>query len=195
MKGIICRKYREKLPEPELMNEQLEVFLIEIVQRGDEGAWRQLFEMHFKPVYNFCLYLTANRQDTAEEITQQVFITAARNINRFESRRATFRTWLIGIAKKLYMKHTSKERRIKWYEAIFASRNPEKDSDNSRQYLVYKTLAVLPATYRMVLEAKYIEGLTVSKIAENSGFTVKAVESLLARAREKFAEVYKGMCD
>ena len=177
------------------MDEQSEVFLIEIARKGDERAWRQLFGLHFKAVYGFCLQLASGRQDMAEEITQQVFITAARNIRRFEPGRATFRTWLIGIAKKLYMKHTSKENRLKWYETIFALRNSAGQSDNSQQIMVYETLAVLPAAYRRVLEAKYLEGLTVSEIAENRGFTVKAAESLLARAREKFAEVYKGMSD
>jgi RNA polymerase sigma-70 factor (ECF subfamily) len=177
------------------MDEQSEVFLIEIARKGDEGAWRQLFGLHFSAVYGFCLYLAAGRQDVAEEITQQVFITAARNINRFEPGRATFRTWLIGIAKKLYMKHTSKENKLKWYEAIFALRNSERESNNSQQLMVHEALAILPAAYRRVLEAKYLEGLTVSQIAENRGFTVKAAESLLARAREKFAEAYKGMCD
>jgi RNA polymerase sigma factor (sigma-70 family) len=177
------------------MDEQLEVFLIEIARKGDEGAWRQLFGLHFKAVYGFCLYLAAGRQDIAEEITQQVFTTAARNIARFEPGRATFRTWLIGIAKKLYMKYTSKENKLKWYEAIFVSRKLERESNNSQHHSVHEVLAVLPVAYRAVLEAKYLEGLTVSQIAENRGFTVKAAESLLARAREKFAEAYKDMCD
>ena len=56
--------------------------------------------------------------------------------------------------------------------------------------LVYEVLAKLPVHYRSVLEAKYLEGLTVNQIAETSQSTPKAVESLLARARDKFAQVH-----
>jgi RNA polymerase sigma-70 factor, ECF subfamily len=179
-----------------MLMDELEVFLIEAAQRGDENAWRQLFERHFKPVYRFCLCLSGGREEMAEEITQQVFITAARNINRFNPKKATFRTWLIGIAKKIYMKNSAKENRRKWYETLFASQHFKKDDDSSQQQvLVYEALALLPAAYRAVLEAKYLEGFSVSQIAEDKGFTVKAAELLLARAREKFAETYKGICE
>ena len=66
----------------------------------------------------------------------------------------------------------------------------ERKKSNDPQLFVYETLARLPAHYRSVLEAKYLEGLTVNEIADANGSTPKAVESLLGRAREKFAEVY-----
>ena len=60
---------------------------------------------------------------------------------------------------------------------------------------MHEALAQLPFHYRLVLEAKYLKGLTVRQIAESQDTTVKATESLLVRAREKFSQVYKQVKD
>jgi RNA polymerase sigma-70 factor, ECF subfamily len=165
-----------------------EVFVIRSAQGGDRAAWQRLFEWHFGGVYRYCLNLSAGEHSLAEDITQQAFVTAARRIEKFDFRGSTFRAWLIGIARRTYMKHRSREVRRKWYEVLFfqagrAQGSPPED-------VSHEVLAQLPLRYREVLEAKYFEGLTVSQIAQMRGETVKATESVLARAREMFASLY-----
>lgn len=172
-------------------NIDVEIFAIKSAQKGDEEAWRILFEHHFGAIYRYCLSLACGQQEMAEDVTQQVFVTAARNIGKFKPRRATFRSWLVGIAKNCYMKVESKEGRHKWYETQFFKKSIENRNKYSSESLVHEALAILPLHYRLVLEAKYLRGQTVRQIAESQEATVKATESLLARAREKFAQVYK----
>lgn len=175
------------------MDIDLEALTIIGAQRGDERAWSQLFEWHFESVYWYCASLSSGRQDIAEEIAQQVFVTAARRINKFKAKRGTFRSWLLGIAKNRFMKLQSKEKTRKRYETQLSTKGCQRPNGGSQEILVYEVLARLPGQYRMVLEAKYLKGLTVSEIAENQGRTAKATESVLSRAREKFGEVYKKM--
>jgi len=175
------------------MNDNLEIFAVRRAQGGDEEAWRNLFEWHFEPVYRYCLNLASGGQDMAEEIAQQVFVTAARRIGRFKQQKGTFRSWLLGIAKKRLMKAKSKELRLRWYEKQFLKRGSETIKVQTQQLFVYEALAQLPAHYRTVLEAKYLKGLTVNQIAEAHNSTSKAVESMLVRARDKFAQVYRQM--
>ena len=177
------------------MEADLEIIAIRGAQRGDEAAWRNLFEWHFESVYRYCLNLSAGRQEMAEEITQQVFMTAARRIGRFKQRQGTFRAWLLGIARNRFMKVRSKELRHRGHEKQFSARARENAETNRPQIFVYEVLAELPAHYRAVLEAKYLQGLTVNQIAETNHSTPKAVESLLARARDKFAQVHRKMQD
>ena len=47
-----------------------ETFVVSSARRGDERAWRGLFEAHVDAVYQFCLGLPLGRPDRAEEITQ-----------------------------------------------------------------------------------------------------------------------------
>ncbi|GAI91755.1 unnamed protein product [marine sediment metagenome] len=176
------------------MKSNIEIFTIKNAQKGDERAWHELFGWHFEPVYHYCLKLASGQQDIAEDVAQQVFVTAARNINKYKPQQSAFRAWLLGIAKNSFMKLNSKEVRRKRHETRVFSRSSEQQNNHSLHLLVYETLAQLPDHYRLVLEAKYLQGLTVNQIAEAQGHTVKAMESLLTRARDKFANVYKRVC-
>ena len=177
------------------MSVDFEVLAIRRAQKGDEQAWGKLFEWHFEAIYGYCLSLAGGQEDAAEEITQEVFVTAARCISRFKSRKGTFRSWLLGIAKKRFMKLESKKRRRRRYEAQSSIGRCKTAAGSSEEHLVYEVLGRLPAHYRMVLESKYLEGHTMDEIAEREGVTVKAIESLLGRAREKFGDAYKQMRD
>ena len=177
------------------MSADSETLVIDDARNGDERAWQQLFEWHFDAVYHFCLTLAGGRQDMAEETTQQAFVTAARHVRRFNPRRGTFRAWLLGIARNRFMKVRSKELRNRGHQRQFLEEASGSEKVNRPHLFVYEVLAELPVHYRSVLEAKYLEGLTVNQIAEANRSTPKAVESLLARARDKFAQVHRQMQD
>jgi RNA polymerase sigma-70 factor (ECF subfamily) len=177
------------------MDVDFEVLGLISAKQGDEQAWAILFDRHFQAVYRYCLSLARGRQDVAEEIAQQVFVTAARHIVRFKPGRGTFRTWLHGIARKRLAKHESKEVRRRQYETRLNAESSKNKNGRQQQLFVYETLALLPIHYRLVLEAKYLEGLTVGQIAEAQGCTAKAMESRLGRAREKFGQIYRKLRD
>ena len=175
------------------MDADFETFAIHAAQTGSEQAWRQLFERHFEAVYRFCIALAGGRNDLAEELAQQVFVTAARRIHRFDPSRATFRAWLFGIAKNRHMAMQTSERRRKRHEESSANGNSEAVTREEPDLRVYEALARLPSHYRVVLEAKYLRGLSMKEIAANNDASIEAIESLLRRARAGFARVYEQM--
>jgi RNA polymerase sigma-70 factor (ECF subfamily) len=63
---------------------------------GDSGAFRVLVERHSRPVFRLAYRLTGNQQD-AEDVVQETFLRAFRQLKRFESR-SSFGTWLHRIA-------------------------------------------------------------------------------------------------
>ncbi len=173
------------------MDVDSETFAIHAAQNGSEQAWRQLFERHFDAVYRFCVALTGARHDLAEELTQQVFVTAARRINRFNPSRAAFRAWLFGVARNRNMAIRTGEQRRKRHEESSAKRSSEAVTPRDSDLRVHETLARLPLHYRIVLEAKYLRGLSMNEIAVNSSASIEAIESLLRRARAGFAREYE----
>lgn len=173
------------------MDTDSEIFVIHAAQQGSEKAWRQLFERHFDAVYRFCLALTGARHDLAEELTQQVFVIAARRIYRFNPRRAAFRAWLLGIAKNRHMTMRAGEQRRKRHEESSAKGHSEAARPEDYDLHVHEALARLPSHYRIVLEAKYLKGLTMNEIAASRRASVEAIESLLRRARAGFAREYE----
>lgn len=64
-------------------------------RQGDSDAFRALVERHSQRVFRLAFRMTGNEQD-AEDVVQESFLRAYRQLGRFESR-ANFGTWLYRI--------------------------------------------------------------------------------------------------
>ena len=64
-------------------------------RQGDSEAFRALVESHSRTVFRLAYRMTGNEQD-AEDVVQESFLRAYRQLGRFESR-ANFGTWLYRI--------------------------------------------------------------------------------------------------
>jgi len=64
-------------------------------RQGDSDAFRALVEKHSRSVFRLAFRMTGNEQD-AEDVVQESFLRAYRQLGRFESR-ANFGTWLYRI--------------------------------------------------------------------------------------------------
>ncbi|HMB80784.1 MAG TPA: sigma-70 family RNA polymerase sigma factor [Vicinamibacterales bacterium] len=64
-------------------------------RQGDSDAFRALVEKHSRSVFHLAFRMTGNEQD-AEDVVQESFLRAYRQLGRFESR-ANFGTWLYRI--------------------------------------------------------------------------------------------------
>jgi RNA polymerase sigma-70 factor, ECF subfamily len=69
---------------------------VALARDGDSEAFKALVERHSRAVYRLAHRMTGNPQD-AEDVVQDTFLKAYRQLGRFESR-ANFGTWLHRIA-------------------------------------------------------------------------------------------------
>jgi RNA polymerase sigma-70 factor (ECF subfamily) len=76
--------------------EERDPALVARALRGDEAAFQLLTERHSQSVFHLAYRMTGNEQD-AEDIVQETFLRAFRNLKRYESR-SLFSTWLYRIA-------------------------------------------------------------------------------------------------
>ena len=74
-----------------------EAQLMEGLLAGDDAAIRALYARFSRPVYTMGLRLLGSRE-AAEELTQDVFVTAWRKAARFDPQRGRLSTWLMTIA-------------------------------------------------------------------------------------------------
>src|SRR5512145_2386790 len=83
---------------PRLTNRmpQTDAATVALARGGDNEAFRTLVERHSRAVYRVAHRLTGNPSD-AEDVVQETFLKAYRQLGRFESR-ANFSTWLHRIA-------------------------------------------------------------------------------------------------
>jgi RNA polymerase sigma-70 factor, ECF subfamily len=83
---------------PRLTNRmpQTDAATVALARDGDSEAFQALVECHSRTVYRLAHRMTGNAAD-AEDVVQETFLKAYRQLGRFESR-ANFSTWLHRIA-------------------------------------------------------------------------------------------------
>src|SRR5205807_2041830 len=120
--------------------------------------------------------------DRADEIVSETWLTAVRRIRHFDPDRASFQTWLRGIAANMARNHFRKEKRRPTQSLKNADLLAPRDEALERREEAERiavALASLPEHYEAVLRAKYVDQQTVAAIAGARKETVKGVESLL----------------
>jgi RNA polymerase sigma-70 factor (ECF subfamily) len=159
------------------------------VLAGDDRAWRAWYEASFEPLYAYVLWRCAGLRDVADEIVQETWLTAVRRLSKFDPERASFLTWLRGIAANLVRNHFRKEKRRPTQRLAIIDLPAPMSADRDQAERIAQALAGLLEQYEAVLRAKYLEQQSVAEIAAARNESVKAVESLLTRARQALREV------
>jgi RNA polymerase sigma-70 factor (ECF subfamily) len=131
------------------------------------------------------------RLQDVDDIVQDTFLTALRSISNYRAD-APLRTWILGIARHKVEDHYRDRLRHALLpdDAADLADDPRLDAllDQSRtEQRTASILGLLPEHYRVVLLWRYWEQRSAAEMAEKTGKTAKAVERLLARARDEFA--------
>ncbi len=175
---------------------------------GERQALKDLAEHALVPLYRFVFYRVGGRADLAEEVVQESMIQAIRDLAAYQPRRAEGRIlpWLCGLARNEIRRVLARYRDAVPLERLWQAvdrdlvrsltridENEFSDAvlarEETRQF-VNATMAQLPDDYRLVLEAKYVDGRSVRELAASMARTEKAIESLLGRARQAFRDAF-----
>jgi len=166
------------------------------LKAGNEDAFRLLINTYSRDIFNLCLGIVPNREDS-EDITQDVFIEAFRGIKSFREG-SHIKTWLFRIAlNKCYdhLRYTKRKKRFAFMQPLYDKEdNPiEIPSDfehpgisienKEHAKALYGALNSLPESQQTAFTLYEMQGMNYKQIAETMSMSVSAVESLLSRAR------------
>ena len=148
-------------------------------------------------VYGFLVRRTDD--STAEDLTQEVFVTAARTWGAGDSARVTL-PWLLTVARSRLIDHyRAEQRRHRNLRAAWSARprrvapSAEESSEAARLAPATEAaLASLPGPQRAALVLHHLDDLSVAEVAETLARSVPATESLLAPARRTFHAAFEG---
>jgi RNA polymerase sigma-70 factor (ECF subfamily) len=157
-------------------------------QAGSHEAFTELFARYREMVYGF-FRRRVNDAAQAEELAQETFIAVLRAIKRYEPR-ATFRTYLFGIAFKVLAAHRRKaghERNQANMESTAVG--PPDSADPETALWVRQAVEQLEANEREVLMLREFEELSYEEIAGVLRAPVNTVRSRLFRARMSLKEI------
>ena len=185
--------------------------LVKQLLAGDQRAFDRFFEDNFARLYRFAMVRLSDDPEGAREVVQIVLTRAVRKMHTYRAESALF-TWLCAICRNEISDWLSKQGRYRDHivlvedlpeiqAAVDSFQAPLQDSPE-RHYqrvevlrLIQVALDRLPANYGNVLEWKYVEGHSVKEIARRLEIGTEATQSLLARAKRAFADVYGALTE
>lgn len=160
---------------------------------GSLVAFEQLVLRYEKRVYSFLCLKMPNSPD-AEDLLQQIFIKAYRNIGRYNERYA-FYTWLLGIARREIagFYRSWRGQAVEYQNDMQVDeRDPSHTLDRREQGELIWDLAKRHLTDDQftALLLVYREELSVKEAAKVMKRTVSSVKVLLHRGRKRLVEHY-----
>jgi RNA polymerase sigma-70 factor, ECF subfamily len=162
------------------------------IQAGSHEAFAELVHRHSKRFYGTAYRLLFNRTD-AEDVIQQAFLKLwERRLSWNETKGAKFTTWFYKIVLNLCLDQKRKKRPIAFHENFeVEDRQDGQDivlQDKQKQALLDFWIRSLPERQQIVLNLCFYEGLKNQEAAEIIGINVKALQSLIMRAKMTLKE-------
>jgi len=179
--------------------------LVSLAAAGDGAAFSELVVRHQERVYGLAMRLLRDAAE-AEEVVQEVFLTALEKIPSFRGE-AAFGTWLHRVAANAALMRLRRRRRapdglaaepvedllprfdsqghlvVQGPSHDWSKRADEQLSDHQIRQAVADAVQNLPDDYRIVFLLRDVEELSSEEMAEVLGVSVAAVKSRLHRAR------------
>jgi len=175
---------------------QTDASAVALARDGDSDAFRALVDRHSRAVYRLAHRMTGNPQD-AEDVVQETFLKAYRQLGRFESR-ANFGTWLHRIAVNCSIdlirgrKHQEMGQDANDLELLDSGDDQRVDPSPERLMLssevqerVGRAMGGLTAMERAAFVLRHFEGQSIDEISKALGLKTNAAKHSIFRAVRK----------
>jgi RNA polymerase sigma-70 factor, ECF subfamily len=164
---------------------------------GDGNAFQSLVERHSKYVFHVAYRLTGSSQD-AEDVVQETFLKAYRQLSRFEAR-ADFRTWLHRItvncsidfirarrSREISQDLSDVENAAAADPALGAGPSPDRLAMSAEiNERVREALEGLTKMERAAFMLRHVEGRPIREVAAALGLKTEAAKNSIFRAVRK----------
>jgi len=159
------------------------------VLAGETDAFRAIIETYQAYLYR-AVYPILNDRKDAEDVLQEAFVKIFVSLPRYQHQ--GFKTWITRIAVNTAIDYRRKRSNRREYLTDTHEEHAMPAIDNAaelevvrkeRGELIAKYVNDLPANYREVVVAFYLEEKSYQQIADEQGIEIKTVASKLFRAR------------
>lgn len=190
---LLCYLYTKR-DRPTVAQNYTDTEIIKSVLTGNRDMFGQLLDRYQQLVFGYAYHLCRNR-DTAEDLTQETFITAYKSLDRLKDP-AVFPGWILGILKNKY-RNLGRENKIPTIPLSDLGIDlPDSDQQElfsqSELDKVVTYVYSLPEKYKEVILLKYLEDYTYQEIAEILNIPISTVTMRLIYARAFLVKKAKG---
>ena len=170
--------------------------VIERSLAGDQHGYAELYDLFASGAYRLCYSLLMNEQD-AEDILQESFVYAFKNLHRFDPKKASFKTWLYTIAVSR-CRNTYRRKRFLTVDISqllgFELKAPPSEAPEAAiirrdaEEAIKDALVDLSPRLREAIILRYGQGLTYREIAEVMGCPQKTAESRVRLGHQRLKQ-------
>lgn len=167
--------------------------LIDRCREGDSVAFKQLYDLYKRAMYNIG-YRIVNNADEAKDVLQESFISAFNNLENYRGD-AAFGAWLkrIVVNKAINLVRKRRFDRLPDESDQFDIKEEETPDEFAGFPFtvenVKNAIAMLPDGYRVVLSLYLLEGYDHAEIAEVLGISESTSKSQFNRSKKKLKEI------
>lgn len=168
--------------------------LIQSLAQGNRKVFRQLYDSYVELVFNTALSYTKNYED-AQEVTQDVFSKVFLKATHFKGN-STVKTWIYRIVVNTSLNFIKKKKRLK-VNSVEELDNKVPDfvhpgvlmENKEKATILYAAIGRLNTNQETAFILSYIEGLPRQEVADIMEMSLKAIESLLQRAKTNLRDI------
>jgi RNA polymerase sigma-70 factor (ECF subfamily) len=166
--------------------------LLALIQEGDRQAFGTLVERHTERFYRLA-YRYLQNKEAAEDVVQDAFLRLWERPDLWQpERNAKFTTWFYRIVVNLSLDARKKKKPVALENdtEIPDEREPIDQMliEAQQQEALEEAIAALPERQRMALNLCFDQGLSNQEAADIMGLNLKALQSLIMRAKKTLKE-------
>jgi len=157
------------------------------IKQGEINLYKQLIEKYQEPLFVMVVNIVKHRQ-TAEDIAQDVFLSAYTRLKTFDPTLAKFSTWLFQIARNRCFNEKKKKREAPMSDVDChpSINNPADDLMKKEIFTALdNALDKLPLNQKTVFILAEIQGFSLAEVSAIEEVPLGTIKSRLSRAKEK----------
>ena len=161
----------------------------QVTMMGNRRAFDQLVVRYQSPVRRFFLHQTLGDEPLSDDLAQDTFIKAWRNIGSFLAM-SSFQTWLMRIAYNVFYDYVRSRKTTSDIDNV-AEPMTNGNSNPSLQMDLYHALSLLKPDERTCITLQLVDGYKIDQIAKITDMKEGTVKSILFRGKEKLTKYLK----
>lgn len=161
----------------------------QVTMMGNRRAFDQLVVRYQSPVRRFFLHQTLGDEPFSDDLAQDTFIKAWRNIGSFRAM-SSFQTWLMRIAYNVFYDYVRSRKTTSDIDNV-AEPMTNGNSNPSLQMDLYHALSLLKPDERTCITLQLVDGYKIDQIAKITDMKEGTVKSILFRGKEKLTKYLK----
>jgi RNA polymerase sigma-70 factor (ECF subfamily) len=163
--------------------------------KKDPKAFGELYEKYFDRIFSF-IYRQTDDEDLTADLSSQTFLTALKNVDKYEFRGVPFSAWLYKIASNEVNKHYRKKKRTQVFSIeetrvreLMEQANEGYDEEMIQRLMDY--LRELPTDMLHVLQLRFFEDKDFKEIAFILDITESGAKMRTYRALDRLRKNFK----